>query len=73
MLYDVTLVNLRHVVYSYASTIKDLMLHERERVMSGGIVTAVGLRSDYVILEGVGECVGVSLGRVRNKHEYGHH
>ena len=30
MLYDVTLLNLTHVVYSYPSTIKDLMLHEQE-------------------------------------------
>ncbi len=30
MLYDVTLLNLTHVVYSYPSTIKDLTLHERE-------------------------------------------
>lgn len=30
MLYDVTLLNLSHVVYSYPSTIKDLMLHEQE-------------------------------------------
>ena len=35
MLYDVTLLNLTHVVYSYPSTIKDLMLHEQGRVMLG--------------------------------------
>ena len=30
VLYDVTLLNLSHVVYSYPSTIKDLMLNEHE-------------------------------------------
>ncbi len=30
MLYDVTLLNPSPVVYSYPSTIKDLMLHEQE-------------------------------------------
>ncbi len=30
MLYDVTLLNLSHLVCSYSSTIKDLTLHEHE-------------------------------------------
>ena len=30
MLYDVTLLNLSHLVGSYSSTTKDLMLHEQE-------------------------------------------
>ena len=36
MLYDVTLLNLSHVVYSYPSTIKDLLLHEQGRSVGRG-------------------------------------
>jgi len=60
VLYDVTLLNLTHVVYSYPSTIKDLMLHEQGVAGS----TLAGSTDDTETLRGVRRReVGVVLER----------